>query len=252
MASLCVTAPGVRGMRCCRAALVLASALYATLAAAEEPPAGTTPSYTGRWAGLASDELLRRGDGGVPGLARVRPVLQGVLYRAGFEQGDTTNSGLSEAQRTALCQAGFSGAFYVDFAKRTPFGVTDCGNNAFDYQGGLSMKPRALMRRIGVVIDDPDLGPLLLHCRWGVHSSGAIAAMALVQFCGWTVERAKAYWNASRDGAPCAGSCEQWIDERFDRFKLDPSLVPDPGEQERLCPREPEADLPPEQEGGSH
>jgi hypothetical protein len=131
---------------------------------------------------------------------------------------------------------GFSGARYVDYARATHFGVTDCGMNSFDYRGGRAMKPQTLLKDIGKVIDDPDLGPLLLHDRWGVHDAGAVAAMALVQFCGWSEESAKAYWDASRDGASCTGGCAAWIDERFANFRPAPALVPEATIQGRICP----------------
>jgi len=37
--------------------------------------------------------MLERGDGGLPGLAFVRPVLAGVLYRAGLKGGDKAHTG---------------------------------------------------------------------------------------------------------------------------------------------------------------
>jgi hypothetical protein len=211
-------------------------AWYVPSGVAAQVPESLAQQLAERAGGVAPDELLRRDDGGVAGLARMRPVLRGVLYRAGFAQGDTGNSGLSEAQRVALCELGFSGARYVDFARRTRFGVTDCGMNSFDYRGGRAMQPQALLKDIGKVIDDPDLGPLLLHDRWGVHDAGAVAAMALVQFCGWSQERAMAYWDASRDGAPCAGSCAAWIEERFAHFQPEATRVPAATIQSRICP----------------
>jgi hypothetical protein len=61
------------------------------------------------------------------GLAFFRPVLSGVLYRAGFKGGDKGRTGLTGAQRTELCEAGFSSARYIDFGKNTDFGTTQCG-----------------------------------------------------------------------------------------------------------------------------
>jgi hypothetical protein len=98
------------------------------------------------------------------------------------------------------------------------------------------------MSKIHEVIADPQRGPLLLHCMWGVHSSGAIAAMALRQFCGWSEADAKAYWNSARNNAPCAGGCGAWIDARFKGFVPDPALVPDAAQQALICPERPKAE----------
>lgn len=237
-------ARGTRVAAWCRAVALGLIACCAPAGVVAQAPEGSAQQLAERTGGVDPADLLRQGDGGVPGLARMRPVLRGVLYRAGFAAGDTANSGLSEAQRDGLCRMGFSGARYVDYARRTHFGVTDCGMNSFDYRGGRAMKPQTLLKDIGRIIDDPDLGPLLLHDRWGVHDAGAVAAMALVQFCGWSEQQALNYWDASRNGSPCAGSCEAWIGERFARFELVPERVPDPGTQQRICPR---AETPPAQ-----
>ena len=72
--------------------------------------------------------MLARGTSGAPdGLAFFRPVLSGVLYRAGFSGGDKGRTGLSSSQRGALCGDGFSTAFYADFGKNTDYGATSCG-----------------------------------------------------------------------------------------------------------------------------
>jgi len=61
------------------------------------------------------------------------------------------------------------------------------------------------MKDIHAVIADPGKGPLLVHCMWGVHSSGAVSAMALMQFCDWPAAKAKSYWHQARNNAPCGG-----------------------------------------------
>ena len=78
---------------------------------------------------------------------------------------------------------------------------------------------------------------MLVHCMWGVHSSGALSAMALVQFCGWSEARAKAYWDEARNGAPCSGGCDKWIDEKFDGFSADPALAISDAERAAICPK---------------
>jgi hypothetical protein len=194
--------------------------------------------FRSRDGGPGRAEMLANGSAGLEGLARVRPVLKGVLYRAGFSGGDKEHDGLSGSQRRDLCEAGFSGARYIDFGSHTHFGQTPCGGNRLDYQKGSSNHTRDLMRDIHDVIQDPGKGPILVHCMWGVHSSGAVSAMALMQFCGWSPSRAKAYWQEARNGAPCGSSdCGEWIDKKFARFKVDPGLVPGKAQQVAICPR---------------
>lgn len=194
-------------------------------------------TYTDRTGGPARAEMIGRGHSPAEGMAFFRPVLSGVLYRAGFQGGDRARTGLSSAQRTELCEAGFSSARYIDFGKNTDYGSTSCGGGRLTYAPGKSTRPADVMREIHDIIQNPDRGPMVVHCMWGVHSSGAISAMALVQFCGWSEERAKAYWDEARNGADCADGCEAWIDHHFDTFDFDPSLTLSAAEQAAICPK---------------
>ena len=213
-----------------------AASVFALLLLADG--AGADTNFTSRDGGPDETQMLQRHNAGMPGLAFVRPVLGGVLYRAGFKGGDKAHTGLSETQRTALCEAGFSGARYIDFGSKTQFGTTSCGSNELEYKKGSSGGTHNLMQDIHSVIENPDEGPILVHCMWGVHSSGAVSAMALVQFCDWPEDKAKAYWNRARNNAPCGkGGCDQWIDGKFARFKVDPKLKITPEQQEQICPR---------------
>ena len=181
--------------------------------------------------------LSRSGHSPADGLDFFRPVLSGVLYRAGFKGGDKERDGLSASQRTQLCNAGFSSARYIDFGKNTKYGTTECVAGKLTYAAGKSTRPADVMSEIHAIIRDPGRGPMLEHCMWGVHSSGAIAAMALVQFCGWSEDRAKAYWNDARNGADCSDGCDAWIDHHFEHFKVDPALSITPAEMAAICPR---------------
>ena len=194
-------------------------------------------TYTQRAGGPAKADMIGRGHSPVEGLAFFRPVLAGVLYRSGFKGGDKGRTGLSASQRTDLCKAGFSSARYIDFGKNADYGTTSCGGGKMSYAPGKSTRPADVMREIHDIIRNPARGPMVVHCMWGVHSSGAISAMALVQFCGWSEERAKAYWDEARNGADCADGCEAWIDHHFDTFEFDPSLVPTAAEQAAICPK---------------
>jgi len=200
--------------------------------------AASAADFASRTGGPSDAQMLSRGDGGLAGMAFVRPVLAGVLYRAGFKGGDKGHTGLSQAQRKALCEAGFSEVRYIDFGSKTTFGSTSCGSNRLEYENGSSGSAHDIMKDIHTIIENPKKGPMLVHCMWGVHSSGAVSAMALVQFCGWSEDKAKAYWNKARNNAPCGKSgCDNWIDGKFDRFKVDPALKITATQQAKICPK---------------
>lgn len=198
----------------------------------------TMASDLGRDGGPSKEEMLVKGQsGGIDGISYFRPVLSGVLYRSGFKGGDKERTGLSDSQRKALCNKGFSAGFYADFGKNTDYGETRCDTGSFDYQSARSSRPSEVMKAVHKAIKSPDSGPVLVHCMWGVHSSGALSAMALVQFCGWSEERAKTYWNEARNNAPCSGGCDKWIDGKFSHFSVDSSLSISKEQQQAICPK---------------
>lgn len=201
------------------------------------PLASTAEDFTARTGGPSANDMLVRSMSGQPdGMAFFRPVLTGVLYRGGFQGGDKSRTGLSDAQRSSLCEAGFSEAFYADFGKNTSYGTTSCGAGSMEYKSARSSRPASVMKDVHKAIVSNN-GPVLVHCMWGVHSSGALSAMALVQFCGWSEDRAKAYWNEARNGAPCSGGCDGWIDGKFAKFSFDPSLAISDAQRAAICPK---------------
>jgi hypothetical protein len=211
--------------------------LAALLLIASAAQAGAQ-DFTTRAGGPSESAMLARTTSGAPeGMAFFRPVLSGVLYRAGFSGGDKDRTGLSSGQRETLCQDGFSTAFYADFGKNTQYGTTSCASGALDYESARSSRPSDVMQAIYEVAKNPGEGPVLVHCMWGVHSSGALAAMALVQFCGWSEARAKAYWDEARNGAPCSGGCDAWIDAKFEGFSKNPALTLSDAEMAAICPK---------------
>lgn len=201
------------------------------------PVAALAGDFTARSGGPSEKDMFVRSMSGQPdGMAFFRPVLTGVLYRGGFHGGDKDRTGLSTAQRHSLCQSGFSEAFYADFGKNTSYGATSCDSGSMEYKSARSSRPAAVMKDLHKAIVN-NSGPVLVHCMWGVHSSGALSAMALVQFCGWSERRAKAYWNEARNGAPCSGGCDGWIDGKFAKFSVDPSLSISDAQRAAICPK---------------
>ena len=214
-----------------------AAPLIALLCALVAAPA-LAEGYAARGGGPSEAAMTStRNPAPAEGMAMFRPVLSGVLYRAGFKGGDKGRTGLSSAQRGALCDAGFSSARYIDFGKNTDFSPTSCAAGTLSYAPGKSTRPDDVLAEIHSIIRNPGRGPMVVHCMWGVHSSGAIAAMALVQFCGWSEARAKAYWNEARNGADCSDGCDAWIDHHFDHFTFNPALAISAVEQAAICPK---------------
>jgi len=207
--------------------IVLSSATFAT-----------AEGFTSRSGGPSESQMMVRNMSSAPdGMAFFRPVLSGVLYRGGFSGGDKGRTGLKTSQRQELCQDGFSQSFYADFGKNTDYSVASCATGQMSYAAARSSRPSNVMKAVHDVITSPGKGPVLVHCMWGVHSSGALSAMALVQFCGWSEARAKSYWNEARNGAPCSGGCDAWIDGKFAKFKVDPALEISAAEQQAICPK---------------
>ena len=74
--------------------------------------------FTSRSGGASETEMLSRSNPlPADGLAFVRPVLTGIMYRAGFKGGDKSRTGLSTAQRGQLCEAGFFRSILCGFWK---------------------------------------------------------------------------------------------------------------------------------------
>jgi len=202
------------------------------------PAAMADGQFSQRDGGPDQAQMLSRDSAGLDGLAFVRPVLSGVLYRGGFKGGDKHHTGLSRPQRQQLCEFGFSSAWYIDFGSHTEFGESQCGNGTLDYHQGNSNHTHSLMEDIHRVAQDPAAGPVMVHCMWGVHASGAVAAMALVQFCDWSESKAKSYWNQARNNAPCGhAGCDAWIDAKFRHFKKDPALTLSADQRQAICPK---------------
>lgn len=159
----------------------------------------------------------KQSDSRLPGITFLRPVMSGVLYRSGI---GNVKTGLSQTQLKLLCEAGFSKAVIVDFKDgEKNRGTISCGNQSLEYSRVTSRKGAdAAMQLIynAIVADE---GPVMAHCRNGVHASNAISAKALVRFCGWSISDAKAYWEATRNNSPCSNGCGNWINDKFAGFK---------------------------------
>lgn len=153
----------------------------------------------------------------LPKLRQLMTVLPGTLYRAGGAGGEVQLTGQA---LQGLCEAGFSLAIYAYSTPFTPVAPVQCTNrftgrpNTLEYIAGdantMSFKTTVL-KRIKAVIDDPSLGPVLVHCWNGFHASGELAAVSLRQFCGWSGPAATAYWLRHSGGFPAISRIDSFV-----------------------------------------
>lgn len=174
------------------------------------------------------------------GLRAFRTVLPGVLYRGGGSGGARP---MSEAQTQLLCQAGFSNAGYLypngmNGNKTVSCQMPDGSINTMDYKV-YGFRPRdarrVSMEMIYNVIKTGS-GPVFMHCWNGWHASGEIAAIALMQFCGWSGKAAGDYWKENigdKANLPKYGKIPHQHIAHFQPFE---DLRISAEEQERVCP----------------
>lgn len=138
---------------------------------------------------------------GMAGLARVHTVLAGALYRGG--------SGglrpLTRSQLRTLCREGFSRAVYL-YAQDPVQDSVRCTDywdhpNTLTYTTIDYRNTEEVLAAIAEVLNDPDSGPIYVHCWGGAHAAGQVTAIALRQWCRWSAEQAVRYWTSTTHAA---------------------------------------------------
>ncbi|QDK38687.1 hypothetical protein DOE51_14380 [Bdellovibrio sp. NC01] len=154
--------------------------------------------------GLGFDDLW--------GTRNMRVVLHGVLYRGGannvFLPNPRSNiNPLPTVGLKNLCREDFSTAIYLyseNFSKAPK--VVTCKNTSQQDQTLVYKQYAAageydeILRLVYARIKGRLNGPIYVHCWNGWHSAGLISGIALKQFCGWSDEKADAYWVRNTDG----------------------------------------------------
>lgn len=75
--------------------------------------------------------------------------------------------------------------------------------------------------------------PVFIHCWNGIHATGAVAATALMQFCGISAQQAVDYWKVG-----IAKNLQYpKVIKSIMSFKPDPALQLTPEEQSQYCPK---------------
>jgi tyrosine-protein phosphatase SIW14 len=67
-------------------------------------------------------------------------------------------------------------------------------------------RPEAIERFLAI-LDDPDVYPVLIHCRAGLHRTGVMTAVYRMEYCGWSAQQAIEELRANGFGDwPCTSA----------------------------------------------
>ncbi len=168
------------------------------------------------------------------GETRPKAVLRGVYY---FGGSDVKRQSLSSQYQNQLCGHGFSRAYSVYTPATSAcngFQYTQIGQATATSNGG--PKVAALMQEIYKIIKgNGQLGPIYLHCYYGVHASSTISQMVLKQFCGIDDETAISNWNKVNLYNSLAEPGPTNEKAKIRAFQPDPSLAITPEEKAVVC-----------------
>ena len=127
------------------------------------------------------------------GIRDYREVMPGALYRGGANNG---RGPLRKEQLNALCEAGFGTAIYLYKTGFSGPSTIQCskGSMKYIYEGWEGAGRTAVDQDIYDTIKSKGK-PVFVHCWNGIHATGAVAATALMQFCGVSSQKAVEYWK---------------------------------------------------------
>ena len=164
------------------------------------------------------------------GIRDYRLVMQGVLYRGGANNG---RNPLNQNELDALCEEGMGTAYYLYSTGFHGPSVIHCakGNLSYKYQGWQGKGRAAVHQAIYDTIKSKGK-PVFVHCWNGIHATGAVAATALVQFCGISAKQAVDYWKVGI--APKVQY--QSVIQDIQHFRSNPNLELTPEERAAYCP----------------
>jgi hypothetical protein len=165
------------------------------------------------------------------GIRDYREVMPGVLYRGGANNGQNP---LNPTQIRALCEQGVGSSFYL---YRKNFGGAQtytCQQGQLRYEFSDWQGPgRARIHKAIYDAIKSTHKPVFIHCWYGIHATGAVAATALMQFCDMPAPTAVQYWKI---GIAPKLQYQKVIDDIL-RFQPNPALRLTDEEKARFCPR---------------
>lgn len=169
---------------------------------------------------------------GVPfhGIRDYRQVMPGVMYRGGADNG---RAPLNQGELDALCEEGMGTAYYLYSTGFHGPSVVHCskGSLSYEYRGWQGNGRAAIHQAIYDTIKAKGK-PIFIHCWNGIHATGAVAATALMQFCGMSSNQAVSYWKvgiAPRVQYPS-------VIRDIQSFRSNPKLELTPEERITYCP----------------
>jgi len=179
------------------------------------------------------------------GTRNMRPILHGIAYRGGannyyhkINKRDNKNP-LPIDGLINLSNLGFSESVYLysvnfDNSMKDVYNI-DSTNLLYYSQNSLNNlnEIKEIFKKVKIIIDSVNKGPIYLHCWNGWHQSGMIAALLLIQFCDYTNTKALKYWELNTDGASSGYEKIKKIIKEFkpiNEFKIDQNT------KELICP----------------
>lgn len=172
------------------------------------------------------------------GVSNLRMVMPGVLYRGGSTAGTERNQGpLQPGSQQALCNDGFSAIVY-GYGNNWRGGssvAVSCAKGQATYVSKRWDHPNEIhdaMKTLHDIISGQK-GAMYVHCWYGVHASGTLAAAALRQFCGLSGDQAVRYWEGT---VPSSKLWYPGVLRAIRSFQPDPALNISEEEKKRVCP----------------
>jgi hypothetical protein len=165
------------------------------------------------------------------GIRDYREVMPSALYRGGADNG---HAPLNPDQLEALCEQGFRLAIYLYNTGFPGPTTVHCSKGTMDYiYRGWEGKGRADVHQQVFHAIKSKGEPVFIHCWNGIHATGAVAATALIQFCGVSPQKAVEYWKV---GIAKQVQYPSVIDSIM-TFRPNPALQLTPEEQSQYCPK---------------
>jgi hypothetical protein len=171
-------------------------------------------------------------------VSNLRMVMPGVLYRGGLTAGtENTRAPLQSSSQQALCNDGFDAIVY-GYSNNWHGGSgisISCDKGQATYVSKRWDHPDEIhdaMNLLHKIIVDKK-GAMFVHCWYGVHASGTLAATALRQFCGLSGDQAVRYWEST---VPSRSLWYPTVLNAVRSFKPDPALNISQEDKERVCP----------------
>lgn len=146
------------------------------------------------------------------GTRNMRVILYGIAYRGGannYYHRTNKRNNMNPLPADALHnlkKEGFSTVIYLyntNYNDSLKYYLNSNSRDTLLYLQN-SLKNRAEIKEMLLLvketIENPNKGPIYLHCWNGWHQSGYASALILMQFCNFTNDQALLYWRDNTDG----------------------------------------------------